>query len=270
MKSTQPSPSPIHKYWDLSCECRDCLSRRFQESTPYWTSTKYTYVEEAVSEHSTNSTVSNLPGPGRTLDHFLGILGRKFHAFSGEIAHDLGFGPSATTARVESQIVKLDAKSHSDKQEKEWKKITKDCAKLLKYMERYANSSADLHDDDPLILEFEFISTHTDNTRHQAMRGLYELASRDIRVRDIFVKIGADPFLHFLHNILMRENSANHDHLMLLSACRRAMVCTEENTIHSLAKNLVYMLDPMQSMDRIIYAEACIQWQHLCSVAEGR
>lgn len=119
------------------CQCYDCLSRRIQADTPYWTSTnRYTYAEEAVSKHSTNSTVSGLPGPGRTLDHFLGILGRRFHTFAGEIAHEIGLGPGATTARVESRVVKFDAALNPDKKKKEWKKIMKGCRKLLKYMER--------------------------------------------------------------------------------------------------------------------------------------
>ncbi len=102
------------------------------------------------------------------------------------------------------------------------------------------------------------------------MRGLYELASRDIRVRDIFVMIGADPFLNLLHSILMRENSANNDRLMLLNACRQAMVCTEENLINSWAKDLVCMLDPMRSSVCVSYAEACIRWERLGSVPWNR
>lgn len=154
MKPTIPSPNPTHddEYPD-SCECHNCLSTRIQMSTEYWTATKYTYAEEVVSEHSTNSTVSGLPGPGRTLDKYLGILGRKFHTFAGEIAHDLGFGPSATTARVESRVVTLDAESESNhyKREKEWKKIVKDCRKMLSYIERCAVLSISC-DDYPLTL----------------------------------------------------------------------------------------------------------------------
>ncbi len=43
--------------------------------------------------------------------------------------------------------MKLDMILWSEKQEKEWKKITKDCLKLLKYMKRYAYHSIDLCDD---------------------------------------------------------------------------------------------------------------------------
>ncbi len=143
-----PSLSPVHDKWDpLSCECHDCLSRRFQESAQYWKSTKYTYAEETASEHSKNSTVSGLPGPGRTLDKFLGILGRKFHTFAGEIAHDLGIGPSVTTARVESMGVQFDLESNPPKRKKEWEKIVKNCCKLLKYMGRYTCFSDYLCDD---------------------------------------------------------------------------------------------------------------------------
>lgn len=98
------------------------------------------------------------------------------------------------------------------------------------------------------------------------MCSLYELACHDIRIRDLFVEIGADPFLHLVHSALMHDDSANNDRLMLLSACRQAMVCTEENIIHGLAKELSYMLDPMRSMESAIYAEATIRWQRLESV----
>ncbi len=97
------------------------------------------------------------------------------------------------------------------------------------------------------------------------MRSLYELASRDLRVREIFVKLGADPFLNLIHHILMREHNANKDRLMLLSACRRAMVCTEDNIIHGLAKELLYLSDPIRSADSIRRAELAILWGQLAS-----
>ncbi len=95
------------------------------------------------------------------------------------------------------------------------------------------------------------------------MCSLYQLASNDTRVRDLFVEIGADTFLHVVHNALMRETSAKNDRLMLLSACRKAMVCTEENLIHGLAKELTYMLDAMRSSDGVIYAEATCRLERL-------
>lgn len=98
------------------------------------------------------------------------------------------------------------------------------------------------------------------------MCSLYQLASNDTRVRDLFVEIGADQFLHIVHSALMRENNANNDRLMLLSACRQAMVCTEENLIHGWAKELTYMADALQSADGDIYAEATILWERLYSV----
>ncbi len=101
------------------------------------------------------------------------------------------------------------------------------------------------------------------------MCSLYKLASEDIRVRNLFVEIGADPFLHLVHRALMWENSANNDRLMLLSACQRAMVCTEENIIHGVAKELTYMLDQMRSADGIIHAEATIRWLQLDSVGSN-
>lgn len=98
------------------------------------------------------------------------------------------------------------------------------------------------------------------------MCSLYKLASDDIRIRNLFVEIGADPFLHLVHGALMRESNAKNDRLMLLSACRQAMVCTEENAIHGVAKDLTYMLDPMRSADPACYAEAYIRWEQLNAV----
>lgn len=98
------------------------------------------------------------------------------------------------------------------------------------------------------------------------MCSLYQLASNDTRVRDLFVEIGADTFLHVVHSALMRETSAKNDRLMLLSACRKAMVCTEENLIHGWAKELTFMLDPMRSSDAAIYAEAIMRWERLSTV----
>lgn len=117
-----------------------------------------------------------------------------------------------------------------------------------------------------LAADSSFISTHADITRHQAMCSLYQLAFNDDRIRSLFVEIGADQFLHVVHSALMRENNANNDRLMLLSACRQAMVCTEENLIHDLAKELTYLVDPKRSADDVIYAEAIVRWERLVSV----
>lgn len=99
------------------------------------------------------------------------------------------------------------------------------------------------------------------------MCSLYELASGDIRVRNIFIAIGADPFLHLVHRNLMRENDAKNDRLMLLNACRQAMVCTEENIIHGLANDILYLLDPMRSADGVSLAEASLRIEKLDSVS---
>lgn len=100
---------------------------------------------ETASEHSTNSTASNLPGLGRTLDHYLGIIGRRLEKWMAEKAHVFGFGPCATMARLELEVSKFDAKSKSPQKEELRKRIVKDCCKLLKYMQRY-ESSLDLCD----------------------------------------------------------------------------------------------------------------------------
>lgn len=102
------------------------------------------------------------------------------------------------------------------------------------------------------------------------MRSLFHLAIHDDRVRNIFIQIGADPFLHLIHRNLMRENDAKNDRLMLLSACRRAMVCTEENIINGFAKDLSNMLDPAQNPDAVCLAEASIRWVRLQSVQCNR
>ncbi len=102
------------------------------------------------------------------------------------------------------------------------------------------------------------------------MCSLYELAANDIRIRNLFVEIGAEPFLLLVHGALMRENNANNDRLMLLSACRQAMVCVEENIIHGLAKDLIYMLDPTRNTDDVCWAEACLRWQLLLCMENGR
>ncbi len=56
----------------------------------YWTDFDAGLSIETVSSHSTNSTVSGLPGPGRTLDHFLGILGRKLESMLPKTEHPTG------------------------------------------------------------------------------------------------------------------------------------------------------------------------------------
>ncbi len=101
------------------------------------------------------------------------------------------------------------------------------------------------------------------------MHNLYELASHDIRVREIFVHIGADPFLQVVHNALMHEHDTRHDRRMLLIACRRAMVCTEENVIHGLAKEVSYMLDASRTTDATTFAEAVVRCVQLDSVAHA-
>lgn len=144
MKHTISSPSPIHDESEpYYCECHVCLSKRIQESTPYWTSTKYACVGEIASEHSKNSTASNLPGLGRTLDHYLGIIGRKCEIIVARKAHGLGLGPYATMVRVQSEVAKYDAEPRLKKRKKAWKNIIEGCSKLLKYMQRCVSSSAD-------------------------------------------------------------------------------------------------------------------------------
>lgn len=102
------------------------------------------------------------------------------------------------------------------------------------------------------------------------MRSLYKLVTHDVRVREVFVNIGADTFLHIVHNALMRENDAKNDRLMLLNACRQAMVCTEENIIHGLGKEMSYMYDPKRPPDGVRFAEAFLRWQRLYSVGWDR
>ncbi len=138
MESTQPLPSPIRDHgYSAYCECYDCLYTRIQKETPYWTANTYANATEVASEHSANSTVSGLPGPGRTLDKYLGIVGRIFETLLAKKVHDLGFGPIATRDRLASRIAKCNKEADADKREKIWRKIIKDCLQLLKYIERY-------------------------------------------------------------------------------------------------------------------------------------
>ncbi len=61
----------------------------------------------------------------------------------------------------------------------------------------------------------------------------------------------------------MREHDAKNDRSVLLSACRRALVCTEDNTLNGLAKELSYMLDLSRRMDFSCFAEAHIKMEQL-------
>lgn len=88
-----------------------------------------------VSSHSTNSTASDLPGPGRTLDKFLGILGRKLEDSVARIAHKVGLGPLATQVRLAMYSTHLDGAVIPFTHEK---LLVKHCKKLLKYMDRYS------------------------------------------------------------------------------------------------------------------------------------
>ncbi len=122
------------KYYP-SCPCERCESTQ-RESERYWTTNNLGYVIERTSSHSTNSTASNLPGPGRTLDRFLGKLGRAVEKPIFCKAHKLGFGPKATAIRLNSRIAKYDQAMDPSDRRKAWKNIIKDCHRLLKYTER--------------------------------------------------------------------------------------------------------------------------------------
>ncbi|KDQ49536.1 hypothetical protein JAAARDRAFT_640264 [Jaapia argillacea MUCL 33604] len=50
--------------------------------------------------NSTNSTISNLPGPGRTLDNIISRLGRSLERKLSFWAERLGYGPNAAAIRI--------------------------------------------------------------------------------------------------------------------------------------------------------------------------
>lgn len=132
--SIHSSDGNCYKYHP-SCRCSRCESER-QKSERYWTTNNLGYVIERTSTHSTNSTASNLPGPGRLLDRGLGIVGRAFEKRLFRKAHKLGFGPKATAIRLQARISKFKRTSNPSDQEKAWKKIVKDSLRLLAYTER--------------------------------------------------------------------------------------------------------------------------------------
>lgn len=56
--------------------------------------------DRSVFSHSTNSTASNLVGPGRVLGNFYSVTGRRLERALGGIAHRAGFGPEAIYERI--------------------------------------------------------------------------------------------------------------------------------------------------------------------------
>ncbi len=130
--SSQPTP---HRWNDPCCRCEECESRRLQ-SERYWTTNNLGYAIERTSTHSTNSTASDLPGPGRTLGRGLSKLGRGFEKRLFRKAHKWGFGPNATAKRLESRLSKYDQRMNPSDRKKAFKKIIEDCHRLLKYSER--------------------------------------------------------------------------------------------------------------------------------------
>lgn len=144
-----PSSLPIHNHEDPdSCNCRDCLCRRFHEGTSYWASNTYADTVEVASEHSENSTMSGLPGPGRTLDIYIQIesaVGQIMEAV--RRAWDLAFGAIATRDRLVSRISKCNEETDTGKRDEIWRKIMKDCRLLLEFIERCASSSLGSCDD---------------------------------------------------------------------------------------------------------------------------
>lgn len=113
------------------------------------------------------------------------------------------------------------------------------------------------------------VSQHSTTTRCEALYSIYNLAINNFAVRYIFIEhVHAVPYLHLTHSALMHEHNAKNDRTMLLSACRQALVCTEDNVIHGWAKDLSYMLDPSRRMDLDCFVEAKILFQQLDNFGE--
>lgn len=54
----------------------------------------------SIFSHSTNSTASNLVGPGRVLGNFYSSTGRRLERTLGGIAHRVGLGPEAVYEKI--------------------------------------------------------------------------------------------------------------------------------------------------------------------------
>lgn len=54
----------------------------------------------SILTHSTNSTVSNLPGPGRVLGNLYSFAGQHLERRLGNVAQKAGFGPEAVYEKI--------------------------------------------------------------------------------------------------------------------------------------------------------------------------
>lgn len=54
----------------------------------------------SIFSYSTNSTASNLPGPGRVLGNFYSSTGKRLERTLGDLAHKAGFGPEAIYQQI--------------------------------------------------------------------------------------------------------------------------------------------------------------------------
>ena len=91
------------------------------------------YETTSVSVHSKGSTVSGLPGPGMTLDHILGILGRRFVVWLAKEAHNIGLGPVATHKKLQRHL-------NASQNGLMCPKTKKYCSKLLQYTSAYVHA----------------------------------------------------------------------------------------------------------------------------------
>lgn len=81
----------------------DSFSTTNYESRPLGHDTIYGASSDdtpSILSHSTNSTASNLPGPGRVLGNFYRVTGRRLERTLGDLAHKAGFGPEAIYQQI--------------------------------------------------------------------------------------------------------------------------------------------------------------------------
>lgn len=68
----------------------------------------------SIFSHSTNSTASNLVGPGRVLGNFLSFTGKRLERTLGDMAHRAGFGPDAVFDKI-CALIRADWKKDGNK-----------------------------------------------------------------------------------------------------------------------------------------------------------
>ena len=108
-------------------------------------STRHIYRPDIdiVSIDSTDATVSDIPGPGRTLGKAFALVGAKLEHSVNQFAKQCKLGPIELTRRIERRRrdengILRSSTSHDDD---ELSQLKKDLQKLLRYSRSVAHSS---------------------------------------------------------------------------------------------------------------------------------